>query len=128
MSIADLTGGPTRTARAPAVRGKVLRTPVDVSSPLVVAVVNYSQTYEYEVASGRYSGVFEQGDDCLLVFDDDGDAWVIGGGQVQLSAAKGVAVHGADPDFPRPDFVSVEWHGTVAPHLGQAYDTAYISE
>lgn len=36
---------------------------------------------------------------------------------------KGVAIHGDDPDFPRPPYKSVEWQGSVFPNNSVDHDT-----
>lgn len=40
-----------------------------------------------------------------------------------LAALKGYALHGTDPNFPRPACGSCEWHGTVEPVNALDHDT-----
>jgi hypothetical protein len=72
-----------RRDRAPAAvarRGKVRKAPATAASPLTVTLVNFSQKYSYTVPAGQWmprgSTLPIVGDACLVVFDDDGDAWV----------------------------------------------------
>jgi hypothetical protein len=69
-----------RTPAAVARRGKVRKAPADADSPLTVTLVNFSQKYSYTVPAGQWmprgSTLPIAGDLCLVVFDDDGDAWV----------------------------------------------------
>jgi hypothetical protein len=61
-------------------RGKIRKAPSDADSPLTVTLVNYSQKYSYEVPAGQWMArglaLPIAGDTCLVVFDDNGDAWV----------------------------------------------------
>jgi hypothetical protein len=46
---------------------------------MAVVLENYSRSLEFEVPAGQWAeraGLPNPGDLCLVVFDDDGDAWV----------------------------------------------------
>jgi hypothetical protein len=60
-------------------RGRVRKAPDDADAPLTVTLVNYSQKFSYEVPAGQWMGREDlpiAGDSCLVIFDDNGDAWV----------------------------------------------------
>jgi hypothetical protein len=82
LSIADLTGTPTRPqVRPPTARGKVAVTPA--GEHLRVLLPAFSTQQYFEVPDDQWAsaaGVPQPGDDCLVVFDDEGDAWAIIGG------------------------------------------------
>jgi hypothetical protein len=72
-----------RRNRAPAAvarRGKVRKAPADADSPLTVTLVNFSQKYSYTVPAGQWiprgTDLPIVGDLCLVIFDDNDDAWV----------------------------------------------------
>lgn len=77
-------GRPDRTSRPTAVRGRIGKAPADTDSGLTATSINYSSIHEYEVPAGQWTPRFAGGSDvlpssgdlCLIVFDDDGDAWV----------------------------------------------------
>lgn len=76
-----LVGGrPRGINRAMSARGKVLIAPESGSDNLRVALVNYSSEFFFEVPGtnwlSRGSALPQVDDVCLVVFDDDGDAWV----------------------------------------------------
>lgn len=75
-----LVGGPDRNTRQVTARGRVVKGPDALDSPLTVVVQNFSGSYEYEIPSLNWSPrgatLPEIGDECLVVFDDEGDAWV----------------------------------------------------
>jgi hypothetical protein len=60
---------------------KVLTAPADASSPMTVTLVNFSANYEFEVPASNWpsrdTDLPVEGQKCLVVFDDDGDAWVV---------------------------------------------------
>jgi hypothetical protein len=53
------------------------------SSTMRVVLENYSSDYEFEIPFGQWAliradgGSPQAGDTVLVVFDDDGDAWVL---------------------------------------------------
>ncbi len=80
MTMDSLVGGPTRAHRPSAARAKVTRAPSARGEPLTVVLINYSPDYSYEVPGTNWMprpDVLPAVDDRgLLVFDDDGDAWL----------------------------------------------------
>jgi hypothetical protein len=74
-----LGGGPRPSVRQTTVRGRVIEpVPADETESLWVVLPNYSETLAYEVVAGRWpgsTGVPVAGADCLVVFDDENDAW-----------------------------------------------------
>jgi hypothetical protein len=82
LSIADLTGTPTRPqVRPAAARGKIAVTPP--GEHLRVLLPAFSTQQYFEVPDDQWAsaaGDPQPGDECLVVFDDEGDAWAIIGG------------------------------------------------
>jgi hypothetical protein len=77
VSLDALLGGPPRADRPLTARGAVIAVGTDVR----VVIPAYSQVRDFEVPLDQWSGVAPAvGDECLLVFDNEGDAWGIGGG------------------------------------------------
>jgi hypothetical protein len=81
MSLDDLVGGPNHASRSLTARGVVVASP----DPNVLRVVipAFSQRRHFEVPADQWTsaaGVPAVGDDCLLVFDNEQDAWAIVGG------------------------------------------------
>jgi hypothetical protein len=90
----DLVGGPDRSnptgtaGRPPAARGKVSRAPASAQDSMGVTLVNFTATYDYEVPASNWRprvavsdgalvlNLPARDDRALVVFDDDGDAWV----------------------------------------------------
>jgi hypothetical protein len=67
-----------------ALRGVVLSSP-DAADAITVAISGYSDV-PYEVPAGQWTGLPTVGRECVIVFDDVGDAWaVMGGVQAQVS-------------------------------------------
>lgn len=61
--------------------GEVAIAPADVKSAMVVIAKGISTEHGFTVPAGHWAPrrdaeLPKQGDDCLLVFDDAGDAWV----------------------------------------------------
>lgn len=84
--LADLTSEPATfegasAVRPPVARAKVIRAPAGTTDTLDVALQNFSMTSEYTVEPERWTlpgaGVPALGDTCVVVFDDDGDIWVV---------------------------------------------------
>lgn len=75
-----LVGGPDYNPRRTALRGRVKRAPVNVGDAMTVVSINYSEESSYEVPGTNWNPVGEsipiEGTTCLIVFDDDGDAWI----------------------------------------------------
>jgi hypothetical protein len=82
--LSELIGGSAHPAPRPTVaRGRVAKAPATTADPLTVTLENYSGLYEYEVpATNWLSGATppSTGDVVLVMFDDDGDAWVMASG------------------------------------------------
>lgn len=80
MSVDELVGGPRRTTRTLIARARVTRAPATASDKIRVAVVNYSNTSDYEVPAVQWAKVPGDlprvGDSCVVMFDDEGDVWV----------------------------------------------------
>jgi hypothetical protein len=97
VSIADLTGEPTRPQVRPSTaRGKVAVTPAGEHLRVLLPAFSTQQYFEVpETQWASAAGVPQPGDDCLVVFDDEGDAWAIVGGSG--SAGEG-NIDGGRPD------------------------------
>jgi hypothetical protein len=60
--------------------------PIDEDDGLSVSVINYSMTNHFEIPAGQWMPRFSggsielpvEGAIALVLFDDDGDAWVVG--------------------------------------------------
>jgi hypothetical protein len=83
VSISDLvTGGGARPVRPTAVRGHVAPG-LGLDTTLRVVVPSFSSLRYFEVPEAQWTsagGAPVMGDECLLVFDEQGDAWAIVGG------------------------------------------------
>lgn len=70
----------SRPGRPVAARGRVSKAPVGIDQPLEVTLINLSGSIPYEVPgtnwNARGSTIPAKGDVCIVVFDDDGDAWM----------------------------------------------------
>lgn len=80
-SLASLIGGPDRTPPRPiTARGRVVKAPAALDQPMTVVIPNFSLAFEYEVPgfnwSPRGTTLPEVNDECLIVFDEEGDVWV----------------------------------------------------
>jgi hypothetical protein len=97
LSIADLTNTSVRTVPRPlTARGKVAVTPAGEHLRVLLPAFSTQQYFEVpETQWASAAGVPQPGDDCLVVFDDEGDAWAIVGGSG--SAGEG-NIDGGDPD------------------------------
>jgi hypothetical protein len=80
MSLAELTGGPSYSSRSVVLRARVTRAPATPADALSVVALNYSSGHDYEVPAGQWwpygTDVPVVGSTCVLLLDDDGDAWV----------------------------------------------------
>lgn len=78
--LSTLVGGPTRSTRPMTARGVVTRAPTSATDAMVVALLNYSPDYTFEIPAASWTPKVltlpSVDDRCLVVFDDDGDAWV----------------------------------------------------
>ncbi len=76
----ELVGGPAYRPNLTADRGVIDRAPTNASDGLTVTLENYSTTVPYEVEAGqwvgRVTGLPPAGAPCLVIFDDERDAWV----------------------------------------------------
>jgi hypothetical protein len=118
--LSELVGGRGHDETAPVARGRVVKVSADEIS---VVVSDPGDAYEYDVPAGQWAGTPVVGQPCLVLIDDQDDAWVLlaaGGG------GKGVIIHGDDAYYPRPAGLSFEWHGSVLPFTLGPYDTACI--
>jgi hypothetical protein len=78
MGVDDLIPRPPLAA-PPTARGRIVKPPPPPATPLTVVLVNYSQTWEFEVPGSNWTrnGALPVARGrCLVHFDDDGDAWV----------------------------------------------------
>lgn len=82
-TIADLTSPPRKSAEVPSrpivARARVTKPPASSIDSLEVVVPNFSQDHAYTInAEQWYQGQVlpVAGDECVVVFDDDGDIWV----------------------------------------------------
>lgn len=68
-----------RSRRPVAARGRIAKAPAAAGDGMTVVLVNYSSMWEFEVPASNWTLVGDlpvTGGRCLVVFDDDGDAWV----------------------------------------------------
>jgi hypothetical protein len=82
VSLAELGSPLDRPSRAQVLRARVTRGPLSPDDSLHVVAINYSSVHDYEVSPGRWSAPEMPviGDTCALLLDDNGDAWMLGGG------------------------------------------------
>ena len=69
---------PSQSSDQRSVRATVARAPASPGDSLFVVVPGFSLALPYEVITGRWeqaANLPAAGADCLIVFDDDGDAW-----------------------------------------------------
>jgi microcystin-dependent protein len=101
MSIGKFTSavqggpGPPQSTDQRTVRGRIARAPADNTAALVVVVPSFSQALPYTVPAAQWehaSNLPATNADCLVVFDEHGDAWVPlwagmvpGGGQTDVA-------------------------------------------
>jgi hypothetical protein len=95
MPVDELIGGGSalRPERPETARGTVVTPPVSATAALRVVLQGYSEANAFDVPGDQWTsaaGMPQRGDECLVVFDDDGDCWAImagsgaagGGGQL----------------------------------------------
>jgi len=81
VTLAGLSA-PTAGSVSPAVaaRGRVSTAPASVADGLEVALIGYTSSFPYEVPAGNWDSRGATlpivGSLCLVVFDNEGDAWV----------------------------------------------------
>ena len=108
----ELVGGPVRSpspasgSGRPSVRAVIVKEPINSLDTMHVILPGFSQTSYYEVPGDQWAaagGLPKKDDECLIVFDDENDAWAItagtgGGGTSSLLDWKGhVANYAALP-------------------------------
>jgi hypothetical protein len=61
-----------------AYRGRVTKVGATVDDPIEIVIPNFSASAKYEVPAAQWSGsvVPAVGAVCLVILDDEGDAWV----------------------------------------------------
>jgi hypothetical protein len=77
----DMVGPPARKPRPPVARGRVVDAPATAGDPMTVVLVNYSPAWKFDVPASNWmpaagDNLPAAGDVCVVLFDDDGDAWV----------------------------------------------------
>lgn len=79
MSLDQLVGGVPYTTRPPLAYGRIVAPPASETDSLKVVLGNYSNEYAFDVPPTNYPSVaeLEANQECLVAFDDNGDAWVI---------------------------------------------------
>jgi microcystin-dependent protein len=73
MPIDELTGGPDHVDRPLTNRGVVMPTPP--GEDVRVRILEVGVTHYYEIPTAQWTGAPAEGQECLVVFDDQGDAW-----------------------------------------------------
>jgi hypothetical protein len=81
MSIDELVGGGPHNDYVPTnvCRGKIKRAPSDAADSMTVVLINFSEDYDYEVPGSNWmprASLPTVGQSCVVLIDDDGDAWV----------------------------------------------------
>jgi hypothetical protein len=74
-----MAGPPAGSPRPPVARGRVIKPPASPTDAMTVTLVNYSSAWEFEIPASNWTtttALPAQGDVCVVLFDDDGDAWV----------------------------------------------------
>jgi hypothetical protein len=129
VSIADLhNDSGSGSVRPPAARGYVIASP---GTMLRVILPAFSTQRYFEVPPDQWSsagGAPQPGDECLVVFDDEGDAWAIvggtGGGGGDQFPPGGVA--GEVLTFVGPTDADVDWRPGIPGPAGPPGATATV--
>lgn len=126
-----LVGGPDQTIARPAIaRARVVRVPASLADSLTVALINFSPNYEYEVPAGNWvlrgTALPVVGDSCVVVFDDNGDAWVAGWTGASAFTAVGDAGGDLNGTYPNPEVNAIL--GMGASHLNPWPNDGLISD
>jgi hypothetical protein len=105
--------------------GVVTTPPADTADELQVVIPDFSSDHVFEIRRWQSRGgtLPAEGDEVLVVRDEQGEPWVPAwwpaAGDAALpsaSTAKGAVVHGENAGAARPGgYPSVEWIGTVEP-------------
>lgn len=71
---------PKERGRRPGIaRGRIVTPPAAAGDPLTVVLANYSASWEFEIPGSNWTSTgtlpVTRGR-CLVLFDDDGDAWI----------------------------------------------------
>lgn len=78
--LSHLTGGPAHASRQVVLRARITKAPASETDSLHAIAINYTDVYDYEVPAGNWTprgdALPAVGAECVLVVDDDGDAWV----------------------------------------------------
>ena len=107
MSIGSFTstvqGGPGPQSTDDVARGQIARAPVSDADTLYVVTPDLSLALAYEVPSAQWahaSNLPAVGTECVLVFDEQGDAWVpIWAGMIPGGSGDGSGnIDGGEPD------------------------------
>jgi len=86
-----------RPAQPQVLRARIFRAPTGPNDSLTVIALNYTSDHDYEAPAGQWTSptLPAAGDECVLLLDDDGDAWVVHGGMASGGAGpvSGTYVH-----------------------------------
>jgi hypothetical protein len=76
--LSDLVTGDADDLEPMAYRGRVTKVGATVNDPIEVVLVHWSATHPFEVPAEQWVGtvVPTVGKKCLVILDDEGDAWV----------------------------------------------------
>lgn len=101
--------------------GFVSTAPSAPGDGFTVTVPDFDEQHVFQIRrwADRGGALPAEGDEVLVIVDDDSEPWVISwwpAGGAPANSSKGVMVHGSDPTAKRPGgHVSVEWIGDVEP-------------
>lgn len=80
MSVLDhLIGDDIDVPETPVMRGRVVTAPTDAADTMAVVLPNFSTAHPFEVPGSQWAAgpsLPAQGDVCIVLLDDYGDAWV----------------------------------------------------
>lgn len=78
--LSSMVGGATSIERPLTLRGRVVGAPLYHDDVMKVVAINYTSEFSFDLPGtnwvNRGSALPQADDVCLIVFDDDGDAWV----------------------------------------------------